>query len=223
MKHGYIKLLTIGYLSCICSTASADMLGGDTAFLSKMWVQNKEKLVMMGKQLTEAKATADSLRSTVDQLEGIEKEYSFWRNFSLRNEIDSVERGFLNDTVIDDLANAKDPYSRYELSKILVRKRFDRDTSIAVDENAKEGEIPDYLTTSAQSNWYAEESANVLTDPDMTDKDYSRLTAASTALLAADAMDRRAEKLQQKIRKRENLTRTIEFEGWFDSYLGGGQ
>ncbi len=202
---------------------NADMVGGDVAYLSQLFIKAKEQLKTLRDNLDEIKTTNDTLKNSMNLMNDMKKEYDFWQDFNLNAHVDDVKRHYLNGTLIDELIETDDNYARFELTRAIANRRtkaIDPQGNNLPDTVLGPTESDDYLLNVSLSDSYLDVSDSVLND-DLSTKDIQRINASSTAILASEALDRKARRIKDEIRRREITLDMLDRERDFMNYLKG--
>ncbi len=204
---------------------NADMVGGDVAYLSQLFIKAKEQLKTLRDNLDEIKTTNDTLKNSLNTMSDMKKEYDFWKDFNLNSHLDDVKRHYLNGTLLDELAATDDNYARFELTRAIANRRtkaVDPQGNSLPDPLLGLTETDDYLLNNSLSISYLDTSESVLKD-DLSSKDIQRINASSTAILASEALDRKARRIKEEIRRREIALDMLDRERNFMNYLNKGK
>lgn len=198
------------------STSSHAVVGdaAEVAKLAELIDLAKSRLRKLKDSLDELQATNDTLVKAKDTLRDIQKEYEFASNFDpeqeLKQLVDEFSDEFGDLYSIKEFLNEEDDKKRIDIFLDEMDKRLKR-----ADENMDDRTLDSLKkrrqALAALKQHYAEYAVSGKSK-ELTEKDLSFITASSTAILAADVIEKKQQAVERQIMIQENRIRELEHQ-----------
>lgn len=222
-----MRLIIVLLLSLfLFSTSSHAVVGGaaEVAKLAELIDLAKKRLRSLKDSLDELQATNDTLVKAKDTLRDIQKEYEFASNFDpereLKQLVDEFNDEFGNLYSIKEFLSEDDDRKRIDIFLDEMDKRLKR-----ADENIDDGTLESLKkrrqALAALKKHYAEYAVSGKAK-ELTEKDLSFITASSTAILAADVIEKKQQAVERQIMIQENRIRELEHQQDMLKFFMGG-
>ena len=187
---------------------------GDTPSIMAVVAELKKQYTQILKQLKEAKAANDTLRSVYDVSGKVYDEYKFVKNFSAEAEVNNIIRDIDGLTGLDDLGET-DAEGKFKTLRAEINRRFKK------EDKGKEvmlNRVAEMERLELLKKKKLKESA-ASAGGKLTDKGLQSSMASSNALLAAWEIEKKQKEIRQKMRHVESAQRAKEYEDGFINFL----
>ncbi len=192
----------------------ADMFGGDTAYLSKMYAEMLKQYKVLKNQLEEAKATSDTMTEIYEVSGEVYDEYKFIQEFSTENEIRRVTRDIQGLTGLTGLSDTDDE-GKFRILRSEINRRFKDDPENLENLN---NQISELERLEALKKAKIEEAARAGAG-ELNDKNLNSSIASSNALIAAMKIAEQQAQLQKQMDQQQNVKDAKAHEDGFIEFL----
>lgn len=214
---------------CFVTPALGGVTDGsvDTRILSNMLIELKAQNANIVKQLSEVKATSDTMFQVRDTLTDIKAEADFWARFNPEAELQNIMQQYDDITGLDELISAKSWEQKFSILQNEVGKRFEKRPAEARknDPNA-ENDIKKQLAALELTRKESAKQRELSTEngsAGLRDKDYNARNTSANQLTASYLAQQRASELEAELKERQQLSNDISFDADFTTYMRGGE
>ncbi len=221
-----MRLMIVMFL-CFLVASPVYAIGGSAAEVAKLAELidlAKQRLRKLKDSLDELQATNDTLVKAKDTLRDIQKEYEFASNFDpereLRQSVSEFNDEFGNLYSIKTFLSEDDDAKRMDIFLDEMDKRL-KSVDEDVDEDTLEALKKRRQALAALKQHYAEYAVSGKGKA-LTEKDLSFITASSSAILAADVIEKKQQAVERQILIQENRIRELEHQQEMLKFFMGG-